>query len=119
MDKEFLIVGGFFWLTCTAYVLYYFNKHHRVNFETVCFAILLGPIIALIMKDPEEEKYHYNYREDSDNHIPDFRHTSPLPPISRVERALTERDNAIRSAIERVEPPNRNPSKKEFKFFQK
>lgn len=115
MDKEFLIVGGFFWLTCTAYVLYYFNKHHRVNFETVCFAILLGPIIALIMKDPAEEELRDQVRSFD---IPDFRHTPP-PPISRVERELTERDNAIRSAIERVEPPNRNPSKKEFKFFQK
>lgn len=93
MSKEFLFVGGFFWITCTAYVLYYFNKHHRVNFETVCFAILLGPIIALIMKDPEEEKYHYNYRED--NHIPDFRHTTAPPP------------------------PPKSMNKKEFKFFQK
>jgi hypothetical protein len=28
------------------------------------------------MKDPEEEKYHYNYRED----IPDFNHAPPPPP---------------------------------------
>lgn len=76
MDKELLFVLGVFWLTCTVYVLYYFNKHHRINFEAVCFAILLGPIITLIMKDPEEEKYHYNYRED----IPDFNHAPPPPP---------------------------------------
>jgi hypothetical protein len=90
MDKELLFVVGVFWLTSTAYVLYYFNKHHRVNFETVCFAILLGPIIALIMKDPEEEKYHYNYRED----IPDFNHTPPPPP------------------------PKKQDKLKDFKFFQ-
>ena len=51
-----LFVIGFYWIICTVYVLYYFNKHYRVNFETVCFAILLGPIIALIMKNPEEEE---------------------------------------------------------------
>jgi hypothetical protein len=45
------------------------------------------------MKDPEEEKYHYNYRED--NHIPDFRHTTTPPP------------------------PPKSMNKKEFKFFQK
>jgi hypothetical protein len=113
MDKELIFVVVVFWLTSSAYVLYYFNKHHKVIFETVCFAILLGPIIALIMKDPEEEKYHYNYRED----FPDFNHTPP-PPISRIERARTERDEAIRSAIERVEPPNRKYNNKDFKFFR-
>ena len=56
MDKTFLFVGGVFWLTCIAYVLYYYNKHYRLTFETVFFTILLAPIIALIMKDPAEEE---------------------------------------------------------------
>lgn len=132
MDKELLFVVGVFWLTCTAYVLYYFNKHHKVNFETICFAILLGPIIALIMKDPAEEELKPQQElkdfwedvrrrfESEDNTIPDFRHTTtpPPPPISRIERAQTERDDAIRMAIERIEPPNRKPNNKDFKFFR-
>ncbi len=125
MSKEFIFVGGIFWLTCTAYVLYYFNKHYRVNFETVCFAILLGPIIALIMKDPAEEELKPQRElkefwedvkrrfENEDNTPPNFRHTiPPPPPISRIEQARTERDDTIRTATERL-------NKKEFKFFQK
>lgn len=93
MDKTFLFVGGVFWLTCTAYVIYHFHKNYRINFETIFFAILLGPIIALIMKNPDEEKYEYNYRED----YPDFRNTTAPPP-----------------------PPKKQKDKlRDFKFFQK
>jgi hypothetical protein len=91
MDKELLFVTVVFWLTCTTYVLYYFNKHYRVNFETVCFAILLGPIIALIMKDPAEEELRDQVRSFD---IPDFRHTTEPPP------------------------PKKQDKLKEFKFFQ-
>ena len=48
-----------------------------------------------------------------------FRTIPPPPPISRIERAQSEREEAIRSAIERIEPPNRRPNNKEFKFLQK
>jgi hypothetical protein len=42
----------------------------------------------------------------------------PPPPISRIAQAQSERETAIRSAIERIEPPNRRPNnKKDFKFF--
>ncbi len=99
MSKEFLFVGGVFWFTCTAYVLYYFNKHYRVNFETVCFAILLGPIIALIMKDPSEEELKSQqelkefwrdvarrFEDNDNNNLPNFRHTVPPPKKSnRIE----------------------------------
>jgi hypothetical protein len=42
----------------------------------------------------------------------------PPPPVSRIERAQAERDEAIRLAIERVEPPNRRYNNKDFKFFR-
>jgi hypothetical protein len=35
-----------------------------------------------------------------------------------VEQSRRERDNAIRSAIERIEPPNRRYNNKDFKFFR-
>jgi len=35
-----------------------------------------------------------------------------------VERAWSERDEAIRTARERIEPPNRRPNNKDFKFFR-
>ena len=47
-----------------------------------------------------------------------FRTIPPPPPISRIAQAQSERETAIRSAIEIIEPPNRRPNKtKDFKFF--
>jgi hypothetical protein len=38
--------------------------------------------------------------------------------LIEVERAMRERDEAIRSARERIEPPNRRYNNKDFKFFR-
>ena len=99
-------------------------------------AILLGPILALIVgKDVEEKKKYYGVMEQESNErhrrwfrtigeINRQRMTSfgrtipPPPPVSRIERAQAERDEAIRLAIERVEPPNRRYNNKDFKFFR-
>jgi hypothetical protein len=51
--------------------------------------------------------------------MPDYwKSIPPPPPISRIAQAQSEREAAIRSAIERIEPPNRRPNNKEFKFFR-
>ena len=95
-------------------------------------AILLGPILALIVgKDVEEKKKYYGVMEQESNdrhrrwfqtlglinrqNIPNYwRSIPPPPPISRVERARTERDEAIRSAIERID----KNKLKDFKFLR-
>jgi hypothetical protein len=95
-------------------------------------AILLGPILALIVgKDVEEKKKYYGVMEQESNNqhrgwfrtmseinrqrIPNYgRSIPPPPPISRVERVQTERDEAIRMAIERT---NKNKLK-DFKFLR-
>ena len=95
-------------------------------------AILLGPILALIVgKDVEEKKKYYGVmeQESNDRHrrwfqtlglinrqrIPNYgRSIPPPPPISRVERARTERDEAIRSALERID----KNKLKDFKFLR-
>jgi hypothetical protein len=47
--------------------------------------------------------------------IPNYgRYIPPPPPISRVERAQTERDEAIRMAIERID----KNKLKDFKFLR-
>ncbi len=94
MDKELIFVLGVYWITCTAYVIYYFNKNYRLDIGVIIMAIFLGPIIALIMKNPSDEKY--DYHGDIRNHIPDFRRTTAPPP-----------------------PPKKQDKIKDFKFFQK
>ena len=137
MSNELIFVVGVFWLTSTAYVIYYHNKHYKLSIETIIWAIFFGPIIALIMKNPEEEstvaknieehiendkhrKWFRTMGEINRQSIPGFGRTiPPPPPISRVDRARSERDEAIRTARERIQPPNRRPDiKKDFKFFR-
>jgi hypothetical protein len=124
------------WATSSVYVMYFHNKHYTLGLDMVIGAILLGPILALIVgKDVEEKKKYYGVMEQESNErhrrwfrtigeINRQRMTSfgrtipPPPPVSRIERAQAERDEAIRSAIERVEPPNRRYNNKDFKFFR-
>jgi uncharacterized integral membrane protein len=120
------------WATSSAYVMYYHNKHYTLGLDMVIGAILLGPILALIVgKDVEEKKKYYGVmeQESNDRHrrwfqtlglinrqrIPEYGRTiPPPPPISRVERARTERDDAIRLAIERID----KNKLKDFKFLR-
>jgi len=45
--------------------------------------------------------------------------TNLLTLWEQITQAQSERETAIRSAIERIEPPNRRPDKKkDFKFFR-
>jgi hypothetical protein len=114
----------------STYVMYYHNKHYTLGLDMIIGAILLGPILALIVgKDVEEKKKYYGVmeQESNDRHRRWFRTIGeinrerrhswyrsipPPPPISRIEQAQSERETAIRSAIERID-------KKDFKFFQK
>ena len=87
------------------------------------------------LKDVEEKKKYYGVmeQESNDRHRGWFRTMSeinrqrmtsfgrsipPPPPISRITQAQSERETAIRSAIERIEPPNRRYNNKDFKFFR-
>ncbi len=120
------------WATSSVYVMYYHNKHYTLGLDMVIGAILLGPILALIVgKDVEEKKKYYGVmeQESNDRHRGWFRTMSeinrqrmtsfgrtipPPPPISRINQAQSERDEAIRSARERV---NKNKLK-DFKFLR-
>jgi hypothetical protein len=103
--------------------------------EIIFGAILLGPILALFVKDNHEhtiKKHHYieqNERESNERHRGWFRTMSeinrqrmtsfgrsipPPPPISRVNRAQSERDEAIRLARERLGMNKLN----DFKFLR-
>ena len=138
MSNELIFVLVFFWIVSAAYVMYTHNKNHTLGLDMIIGAIVLGPILALFVKDPEHtiKKHHHIEENENDRHrrwfqtlglinrqsIPNYGRTiPPPPPISRIARAQLERETAIRSAIERIEPPNRRPDNKikDFKFFQK
>jgi hypothetical protein len=136
MSNELIAVLSFFWIVSAIYVMVYHGRRWRLGLETIIGAIILGPILALLIGDDEEKiikEKRKKERETNDRHrkwfqtlglinrnsLPDYGRTiPPPPPISRVERARRERDDAIRSAIERIEPPNRRYNNKDFKFFR-
>ena len=132
MSNELIIVLVFFWVVSAAYVMYTTKKRLPLSLDIVIVSILLGPILALFVNDIEPiTKEHHNIEENENeihmrwfrtmgeinrSAIPNYRRSiPPPPPISRVDRARSERDEAIRSAIERT---NKNKIK-DFKFFQK
>ena len=140
MSNELIFVLVFFWIVSAAYTMYTHNKCYTLKLEIIIGAILLGPILAVFVRDCEHKiKKHHGVEEnenENDRHMRWFRTISeinrqrmtsfgrtipPPPPMSRIERAQSERERAIRLAIERTEPPNRRPNKitKDFKFFQK
>jgi len=138
MSNELIFVLVFFWVISATYTMYTHNKCRTLNLEIIIGAILLGPILALFVRDCEHKikKHHGVEESENDRHMRWFRTMGeinrerrpswyrsipPPPPISRIARAQLERETAIRSAIERIEPPNRRPYNKikDFKFFQK
>jgi hypothetical protein len=136
MDKNLLIVLVMYWVISAVYVIYEHNIRGTLSLNIIIAAIILGPIMALFVKDDDHtiKKHHDIEENENDRHMKWFRTMGeinrerrpswyrsipPPPPISRIERAQTERENAIRLALERTEPPNRRPNNKDFKFFQK
>jgi hypothetical protein len=128
-----------YWVISAVYVIYEHNRRGTLSLNIIIAATILGPIMALFVKDDDHTIKKHDYieekeKESNERHIGWFRTMSeinrqrlpsfgrsipPPPPISRIERAQTERENAIRLALERTEPPNRRPNNKDFKFFQK
>jgi len=131
MSNELIIILIFFWVVSAAYVMYTHNKEYTLGLDIIIGAILLGPILALFVKDGGEHEIKKLHIEQEENNrhrrwfrtmgeinrqsIPDYGRTiPPPPPISRVERAMEERDEAIRLAIERID----KNKLKDFKFLR-
>jgi len=136
MSNELIAVLSFFWIVSAIYVMVYHGRRWRLGIDIIIGAIILGPILALLIGDDEEKIIKEKRKkeiESNDRHrkwfqtlglinknaIPNYwKSIPPPPPISRIAQAQSERETAIRSAIERIEPPNRRPNnKKNFKFF--
>ncbi len=131
MSNELIFVLIFFWVVSAAYVMYTTNKRLPLSLDIIIVSILLGPILALFVNDIEHttKKHHEIEENENERHrrwfrtmgeinrerTPTwFRTIPPPPPISRVERAMSERDEAIRSARERIDK-NKIPK---FKFLR-
>ena len=132
MSNELIFVLVFFWMVSATYVMVYHSKRWRLTLEIIIGAIILGPILALLIGDDEEriiKQKRKKEKESNDRHIgwfrtmgeinrqriPTwFRSIPPPPPISRVERARSERDEAIRLATERMD----KNKLKDFKFLR-
>lgn len=132
---------GLYWVLSVSYCLRWHYKNGNLNYRTFFIDLLIGPAAALIIVDEDqhtkrfrehmedlEKQGNENRRRFSQFHnrirggaisARGFHSIPPPPPLSRIERAQTERENAIRSALERIEPPNRRANNKDFKFFQK
>jgi uncharacterized membrane protein len=123
------------WVVSAAYVIYFDYKTGEFFIQNVILAIIMGPIAALLFIDYKRktkkhtQELQENERESNDRHrrwfqtlglinrqsIPNYGRTiPPPPPITRIERARRERDEAIRMAIERT---NKNKLK-DFKFLR-
>ena len=137
--NQIIYLFGLYWIIMSFYVINWHRKKGDLSFGTVLMALFFGPILSIIIYDSEKDerkrKREDKERESNDRHrrwfqtmglinrnaIPDYGRTiPPPPPISRIERARTEREAAIRSAWERIEPPNRRPNNKlkDFKFLK-
>jgi hypothetical protein len=127
------------WVVSAAHVIYFDYKREYFSIPNVILAIIMGPILMLLIIDDKlktkKRLKELEERENNDrirrwfqtmglinrNGIPDYGRTIPPPPrISRVEQAQLERERAIRSVLERVEPPNRRLNNKitDFKFLR-
>ena len=132
MSNELIFVLVFFWMVSATYVMVYHSKRWTLGLDIIIGAIILGPILALLIGDDEEriiKQKRKKEKESNDRHIgwfrtmgeinrqriPTwFRSIPPPPPISRVERAISERDEAIRLATERMD----KNKLKDFKFLR-
>jgi hypothetical protein len=140
-NTEFFIAFIVYWILTIIYCLRWHYKEGNLKTPTILLSIFLGPVLFLVLVDSNmemkkierENKRMNNERESNERHrrwfqtlglingqrIPNWGRTiPPPPPISRIAQAQLERERALRSAIERIEPPNRKYNNKDFKFFR-
>jgi len=117
MSNELIFVLIFFWVVSATYVMYTHNKEYTLGLDMIIGAILLGPILALFVKDGGEheiKKLHIE-QEENNRHRRWFR---TMGEINRQRIPGFERTIPPPPPISRMEPPNRRPNKiKDFKFF--
>ena len=113
-----ILVVVVYWLTSTAYVIHYHFKNGEKAFGVVLMALLLGPILAIIIKDEKRKSEEENITE----HIENDRHRRWFRTMGEINRQrIPNWGRTIPPPPPISPPPNRRPNKitKDFKFFQK
>ena len=136
-NTEFFVAFVIYWILTIIYCLRWHHKEGNLKTPTILLSIFLGPVLFFVLIDnviemkkiERENKRMENERESNNRQrrwfqtlglingqrIPNWGRTiPPPPPISRIERAQSERDEAIRSAIERID----KNKLKDFKFLR-
>ena len=131
MDRELIFVTIFVWSTMSAYVMRWHYKRGDLSIGTVILAIILGPILALIIRDEDHgiKRHHYIEENDNDRHrrwfrtmgeinrqrIPDFGRTIPPPPPISQNRRETFTFDELREIRRREKGISKL---KDFKFLK-
>ena len=116
MSKELLFVLIFFWVISAAYVMYTHKKEYTLGFDMIIGAILLGPILALFVKDGGEHEIKKLHIEQEENNrhrawfrtmgeinrqrIPDFGRTIPPPPPISQRKQNKKEFKMLRGYVE-------------------
>ena len=128
MSNELIFVLIFFWVVSATYVMYTHKKEYTLGLDMIIGAILLGPILALFVKDGGEHEIKKLHIEQEENN----RHRRWFQTLGLINRERTSniRNNTPPHVYSNrtipppppytaIEPPNRRPGIKikDFKFF--
>jgi hypothetical protein len=113
MSKELLFVLLFFWVISAAFVIYEHNKNYRLTLEIIIGAIILGPILALLVRDSKEERRKIQRQEN----VTDDNHRRWFQLNDMVNRELMQ-SNWSRTIPSPPPISQRKQNKKEFKMLR-
>ena len=103
---SFLIISVI-WVTSSAYVMYYHNKHYTLGLDMIIGAILLGPILALIVgKDVDEKKKYYG-TVNPDNSGNNHNTTGQRPAIATNHHPTVKPIDLCRKILSLFKTPNK------------
>ena len=114
MDRNLIFVLIMYWVISAIYVMYHQNRRYTLGLDVIIGAILLGPILALFIKDDEHfiDKHHYIEENNNDRQRRWFQ-----------TRNLIDRERLRSARGFSIPPPppisQKKQNKKDFKFFQK
>jgi hypothetical protein len=135
MSNELIFVLVFFWIVCATYTMYTHNKCYTLKLEIIIGAILLGPILAVFVRDCERKikKYHGVEENENERHMRWFRTMGeinrqrmtsfgrtipPPPPITRRGPSHVELNMAERLRLDNERERIDKNKLKDFKFFR-
>lgn len=131
MNKDLIFVVLVFWVTMSAYVMHWHYKRGDLSIGTILLALMLGPILAFIIRDEIKETKRQQETEENENDrhrryfrtlseinrqgIPSFGRSIPPPPPISQNRRETFTFDELREARRREKGISKL---KDFKFLK-